>query len=58
MMTDDDRKTVDAMDRYGGSFIKALAAAMRAADDLDFATLKNSFPVYWRHYSAMAARAT
>ena len=51
METEDDFDTVDNMERFGGSFVKALANAMRHADKTNFTILKNSFPRYWNEYN-------
>lgn len=44
---------VDQMERFGGSFVQALAAAMRCADPINFLKLVLAFPNYWMEYSAM-----
>lgn len=55
-MSDDDRAIVDAMTKFGGSFVKKLAELARMADELNLATIKASWPVYWEHYERMAKR--
>jgi pyruvate/2-oxoacid:ferredoxin oxidoreductase beta subunit len=47
-------KVVDAMQDYGGSFVKALAECYRRADPINFAKLQNAFPEYWEQYDGMA----
>lgn len=53
-MSDKDIDTVDAMEKYGGSFVCALAKAARAADHVNLAKIKKAFPEYWKHYEEMA----
>lgn len=38
------------MERYGGSFVKALAEAARHADSRNLAKLKEAWPEYWHEY--------
>lgn len=47
-------KVVDAMQEYGGGFVKALASCYRRADPINFAKLQNAFPEYWEEYEKMA----
>jgi hypothetical protein len=54
-MTTDEMEVVGMMRVYGGSFVKALAHAMLLADSVNFAVLRDAFPVYWRHYAALRA---
>ncbi len=49
-MTDEELKVVDNMEKYGGSFVKALAICFRHADSINFKILKNAFPDYWKEY--------
>lgn len=44
-------KTVENMDKYGGSFVQALAALFHHADCTNKQILINTFPRYWEHYS-------
>ncbi len=44
-------RTVENMNRYGGSFVKALAACFHEADYDDKAKLKEAFPKLWAEYS-------
>lgn len=53
-MSDDDKYTVETMDRYGGAFVKNLAYLMRIADPVNFARLRDAFPEYWTHYQQIA----
>lgn len=56
-MTDQDNDVVWAMETYGGSFVKALAAAARCADAINLEKLKLAFPEYWQRYAEMAENA-
>jgi len=40
-----------AMERYGGSFVVALADCFRKADAVNFAKLMHAFPEYMKEYS-------
>ncbi len=50
MQKEKDYKVVENMEKYGGSFIVALAGAFRRADYENFAKLKEAFPEYWEEY--------
>lgn len=54
MRTDQDLKTIDAMKRYGGSFVKALAEAALHADPDNLKRIKTAFPEYWERFTEMA----
>ena len=54
-MTPIERQTLDAMQKYGGSVIKALAAAYVAADSWNRKLIRNTFFAEWQHYQEMAA---
>lgn len=41
---------VDTMEKYGGSFVKALAEAFRHADRYNFLKLQTAFMQYWKEY--------
>ena len=49
-MTEEEVKTVENMEKYGGSFVKALAQCFWHADPINFVLLKNAFPRYWEEY--------
>ena len=53
-MPDADMDVIEAMEKYGGSFVVALAQAFRRADLTNFAKLKAAFPEYWKQYEEMA----
>lgn len=50
----DDYPTIEAMEKYGGSFIKALANACRHADPDNYRRLQIAFPEYFKRYARMA----
>jgi len=52
-----DQKVIEAMHRYGGSFVKSIATAFDHADHVNYAKLKAAFPEYWKQYKAMAEKA-
>lgn len=49
-MNDRDSWTVDAMERYGGSFIRALANLARFADSVNLEYIKDTWTANWNHY--------
>lgn len=51
-MNDRDSWTVDAMEKYGGSFVKALGELARRADPVNLERIKKTWPGYWRDYEA------
>lgn len=56
METDQDYKVVEAMKKYGGSFVKSLAECFVHADPVNINKLKGAFPEYWDQYSRMTER--
>jgi hypothetical protein len=46
-----DWRTMEAMIRFGGSFVRALGEAARCADRGNLAQIKMAFPGYWKQYS-------
>ena len=46
---------IDCMEKYGGSFVKALAAAWCHADQMNKIKLETTFP-YFEEYERQAAR--
>jgi hypothetical protein len=44
----------NAMEQYGGSFVKSLAKTLRLADPVHKATLTKAFPGIVKHYLAVA----
>lgn len=55
-MNDAEMDVVEAMEKYGGSFVKALANCFRHADKNNIEKLKSAFPEYWEQYAAMSQR--
>lgn len=53
-MNEEDIKVIEAMQKYGGSFIKALADAAERADQENLAKIKATWPEYWQRYTEMA----
>ena len=49
-----DHRTLEAMERYGGSFASAIARAACHADHMNYQRLKSAFPDLWRDYAEMA----
>jgi hypothetical protein len=43
-------RVVNAMEKYGGSFVKALAKCFWCADDINKDKLKSTFLEYWIEY--------
>jgi hypothetical protein len=50
METEKDYETVELMQKYGGSFVQALAVACTKADQHNFRTIKKAFPQYFAEY--------
>lgn len=42
--------TIEAMTKYGGSFVKALAEAARHADKQNLVKIKTTWVEYWTEY--------
>lgn len=53
-MADQDLKVIEAMEKYGGSFVVALAQAARRADSTNLQKIKDTWPEYWQQYTEMA----
>lgn len=52
-MTDRDCWTLDAMKRFGGSFVQALSEVAQRADDTNLSLIKSTWPKYWAQYEEM-----
>lgn len=50
MKTERDYWTIEAMLRYGGSFVQALAKAASLADRTNLQKIKITWPQYWEQY--------
>lgn len=53
-MKPEDVKTIQAMIRFGGSFVKALGHAAFAADAENLQKIKDTWPEYWQRYTEMS----
>lgn len=53
-MSAEDVKVIQAMIRFGGSFVKALGHAAFAADPENLQKIKDTWPEYWQRYTDMA----
>lgn len=49
-----DKKTIETMMEYGGSFVRKLGAAALVADSDNLAKIKATWPDYWSQYDRMA----
>lgn len=49
-----DAEVVEAMCRYGGGFVLRLGMMAQVADPANLDKIKETWPHYWRHYTAMA----
>lgn len=56
-MNETELRIVEAMEKYGGDFVKALANAMRHADHINRAKIISTWPEYWASYEVMAKQA-
>lgn len=55
-MNEQDYKTVEAMEKYGGSFVKALAELARRADPFNLELIKITWARYWKQYQEMGEK--
>jgi len=55
-MRDDALEVVEAMDKYGGGFVKALAQCIRRADCQNEDRLRLAFRDYWQKYRDLAEK--
>ena len=53
-MTKEDKQTIKAMIKYGGSFVRHLAAAALCADADNLGRIKAAFPELWARYEEFA----
>lgn len=56
-MNQEDEKVVEAMENYGGSFVRAIAHAARLADRENLERIKTAFSDYWNQYLKQFVRA-
>jgi hypothetical protein len=52
-MSDQDFETLQAMTKFGGGFVKALAQAAHHADSNNLERIKQAWPEYWKQYEEM-----
>ena len=52
-MNEQEFKVVENMEKYGGSFVQALAECFHRADPHNIKRLKSTFEDYWNEYSKM-----
>jgi hypothetical protein len=57
-MNEQDYKTVEAMEKYGGSFVKQLAKLCHHADAFNLDLIKITWARYWKEYTEMANKET
>ena len=50
-----DDKVIEAMKKYGGGFVAALAEAAIMADGDNLDRIKKTWPEYWQKYGSFAA---
>jgi len=55
-MNDEEMFIVEAMKKYGGGFVKALAECFFHADPENFIKLRATFSEYWEQYEKMAKK--
>jgi len=55
-MNEQDYKVVNAMRKYGGSFVQSLAICAIRADANNLAKIKATWPDYWQEYTNFAKR--
>lgn len=46
----------NAMEKCGGSYVKAFGAALKNADEENIEKIKETWPEYWDHYTKIAKR--
>jgi hypothetical protein len=51
-----DKKTIETMMEYGGSFVRKLGAAALVADQQNLRRIKSTWPEYWEQYTRMATQ--
>jgi hypothetical protein len=51
-----DWEVTQAMETFGGSFVRNLAALCHTADPVNLAKIKATWPDYWLEYAEIAAQ--
>ena len=54
IVSEQDFLVIQAMKKYGGSFVRALAEAATKADEDNLRRMREAWPDYWFRYSAMS----
>lgn len=54
MKSDEDWKVIEAMRKFGGSFITALGDCFLRADAVNYAKLRKTFAEEWKEYRKLA----
>ena len=52
-MSDEKIVVAEAMEKFGGGFVKALGTALFRADANNTQRIKDAFPFYWDKYKTM-----
>ncbi len=55
-MDEKEFEIIESMQKYGGSFVQALAVCFQRADSANFVRLKNAFPEYQKQYKEMSKK--
>lgn len=53
-MNDEEFKVIEAMERFGGSFVKELAELYQFADPDNRRKIRETWSEYWKKYREMA----
>jgi pyruvate/2-oxoacid:ferredoxin oxidoreductase beta subunit len=56
MENNENYEVIEAMEKFGGSFIQALAQCYNTADQINFIKLRDAFPEYWEEFKKMASK--
>ena len=55
-MNDTDSYTIEAMEKYGGGFVKMLGHLASHADHINLQKIKETWPDYWEQYRKMGKK--
>lgn len=53
-MSDESISVANAMEKYGGGFVKSLGVALFCADEVNAQKIKKTWPKYWAKYLEIA----
>ena len=56
MIPEKDERVIEAMEKYGGSFVKSLAECLRHADVVNYEKVKKTFSNYFDEYRLLAMK--